>query len=149
MESVLRGVAVYLILLAIMRISGRRTVAQMTPFDFVLLLIIAETTQQALLGDDFSITNAVVLIVTLFGLDIALSYLKAWWPAAGKLLDGVPTVLMRDGKLDRRALQRSRMEESDILIAARDKHGLEKMADIKHAVLEVDSGISVIPKERS
>ena len=75
MESVIRGVAIYLVLLVIIRLSGRRTMAQATPFDFVLLLIVAETTQQALLGDDFSITNAIVLIVTLFLMDIGFSYL--------------------------------------------------------------------------
>ena len=64
MDSVIRGVAVYLVLLVIMRFAGRRTLSELTPFDFVLLLIIAETTQQALLGDDFSIVNSVVLIVT-------------------------------------------------------------------------------------
>src|SRR3546814_5662672 len=78
MDSVLRGAAVYAILLVILRLSGRRTTAQMTPFDLVLLLIVAETTQQALLGDDFSITNAAILIVTLFTIDIALSYVKQW-----------------------------------------------------------------------
>ena len=66
MESVFRGAAVYFILLMILRLSGRRSVAQMTPFDLVLLLIIAETTQQALLGDDFSIINAALLIIVLF-----------------------------------------------------------------------------------
>ena len=146
MESVLRGAAIYLILLVIMRFSGRRTMAQMTPFDFVLLLIIAETTQQALLGEDFSITNAVVLIVTLFSIDIGLSYIKRLSTTAAKLLDGVPTVLMREGKVDRRALKRSRMEESDILVAARKDHGLQNLGEVKHAVLEVDSGISIIPK---
>lgn len=148
MESVIRGAAVYLVLLVIMRLSGRRTLAQMTPFDFVLLLIIAETTQQALLGDDFSITNAIVLIVTLIVIDIGLSYLKKYSSAVGKLLDGTPTVLIRDGKVDRRALERSRMEEADILIAARHTQGLEKMSDIKHAVLETDSGISIVPKKQ-
>ena len=149
MESVIRGAAVYVVLLIIMRLSGRRTLAQMTPFDFVLLLIIAETTQQALLGDDFSITNAVVLIVTLIVLDIGLSYLKAFSTTLGRLLDGTPTVLIRDGKLDRRALERSRMEEVDIMIAARHAQGLEKMSDIKHAVLETDSGISIVPRKQS
>jgi uncharacterized membrane protein YcaP (DUF421 family) len=147
MESVIRGAAVYLILVLIMRFSGRRTMAQMTPFDFVLLLIIAETTQQALMGEDFSITNAAVLIVTLIMIDIGLSYVKEFSPMLGKLLDGSPTVLIRDGVLDRRALQRSRMEESDILASARQKQGLEKMSDIRHAVLETDSGISIIPKK--
>jgi uncharacterized membrane protein YcaP (DUF421 family) len=147
MESVIRGAAVYLILLVIMRLSGRRTLAQMTPFDFILLLIIAETTQQALLGDDFSITNAVVLIVTLIGIDIGLSYVKGWSPAAAKLLEGVPTVLIRDGKIDRRALQRARVDESDIMVSARQGQGLENLEEVKHAVLETDSGISVVPKK--
>lgn len=148
MESVLRGAAVYLVLLLIVRLSGRRTLSQMTPFDFVLLLIIAETTQQALLGNDFSITNAIVLIATLIGIDIGLSYVKEWWPGAAKLLEGVPTVLVRDGKVDRRALKGARVEESDIMVAARQKEGLESMSQVKHAVLETDSGISVIPKKR-
>lgn len=147
MESVIRGAAIYLVLLVIMRLSGRRTMAQMTPFDLVLLLIIAETTQQALLGDDFSITNAVVLIVTLIVIDIGLSYLKRSSKFAARLLDGTPTVLIRGGKLDRRALERSRMDEEDTLLAARHSHGLEKLSDIKHAVLETDSAISIVPKK--
>src|SRR3546814_4753574 len=74
------------ILLVIVRLSGRRTAAQMTPFDFVLLLIIAETTQQALLGDDFSITNAAILIITLFrseerrvGKGCVSTFRSRWW----------------------------------------------------------------------
>ena len=147
METVIRGAAVYLILVIIMRLSGRRTLAEVTPFDFVLLLIIAETTQQALLGNDFSITNAIVLIVTLIVIDIGLSYLKQWSPAASRLLEGVPTVLVRNGKLDAHALKRSRVDESDILVAGRQKQGIESMSEVKHAVLENDSGISVIPKK--
>lgn len=148
MESVIRGAAVYFLLLVIMRFSGRRTLAEITPFDFVLMLIIAETTQQALLGDDFSITNAFVLIVTLIGVDIGLSYLKRWSPTAARLLEGVPTVLVRNGKMDRRAMHRARIDESEILAAARLRQGLHSMDDIDHAVLENDSGISVIPKRR-
>lgn len=148
MESVVRGAAVYLILLVILRLSGRRTLAETTVFDFVLLLIVAETTQQALLGDDFSITNAAVLIVTLIGLDILMSYVKRWFPIADRLLEGSPTVLIRDGKLDRFAMRRARLDEGDILSAARSKHGLRNLAEIEHAVLERDSGISVIPKPR-
>ncbi|MHC2300200.1 uncharacterized membrane protein YcaP (DUF421 family) [Rhizobium mongolense] len=61
--------------LVVIRLSGRRTLAQMTPFDLVILLVVSETTQQAMLGNDFSITNAIVLILTLFLADILLSYL--------------------------------------------------------------------------
>lgn len=148
MDSVLRGAAIYLLVLVIVRISGRRTLAELTPFDFVLLLIVAETTQQALLGDDFSITNAAVLIVTLFLIDIVLSHFKSRVPRLARILDGVPTVLVRDGKIDRHAIERSRVSEDDILVAGRKQHGLENMGDIKHAVLETDSGISVIPRKR-
>lgn len=147
MESVIRGAAVYLVLIVIMRFSGRRTLAEITPIDFILLLIIAETTQQALLGDDFSITNAFVLIITLIGIDIGLSYLKQWSPMAARLLEGLPTVLVRNGKLDRHALKRARVEESDILASGRLRQGVRNMDEVEHAVLENDAGISVIPKK--
>lgn len=147
MESVLRGVAVYLVLLIAIRLSGRRTLAQMTVFDLVLVLIIAETTQQALLGDDYSVTNSVILILTLLGLDIGLSYVKQWWPPAEKLLDGRPTVLVVDGRPLDRALKRARVSEADVLEAARTQQGLQRLDQIRYAVLEVGGGISVIPRE--
>ena len=147
MESVIRGAAIYLILLVVMRLSGRRTLSEATTFDFVLLLIIAETTQQALLGDDFSITNAVVLFVTLIVIDIGMSELKLWSPKADKLLQGVPTVIMRKGQVDRHALSRARITEDDIRSAARQKQGLANLDEIEHAVLETDSGISVVPRK--
>ena len=146
MDTVIRGAAVYAILLIIIRLSGRRTLAQMTPFDFVLLLIVAETTQQALLGDDFSIVNAVVLIVTLFTIDIVLSYIQGRWPRAGLVLDGTNTVLISDGTVDGHAMKRSRVDLEDILSAAREQHGLENLDQIKSAILEVSGGISIIPR---
>lgn len=146
MDSVIRGAAVYLVLLVIIRLSGRRTMAQVTPFDFVLLLIVAETTQQALLGDDFSITNAVILIMTLFLMDIGLSYLSQWFPRLAKVVDGRPTFVMADGVVDERAMQKARMNVSEILVAARAQHGLERLDQIKHAVLESDAGVTIIPK---
>ncbi|RVO67646.1 DUF421 domain-containing protein [Sinorhizobium meliloti] len=146
MDSVVRGITIYFILLAALRLSGRRTVAQMTTFDFVLLLIIAETTQQALLGDDFSIVNATLLILTLFGVDIVLSYLKQWSPKIAMFLDGTATVLIADGKVDERALRRARVNIEDILVAAREQQGLARLDQIKFAVLEADGGISIIPR---
>ena len=147
MESVIRGAAVYLVLLVIMRFAGRRSLAEITPFDFVLVLIIAETTQQALLGDDFSMTNAFILIITLIGIDISLSYVKRWSPAAARLLEGLPTVLVRNGKLDRHAMHRARIDEGDLLASGRLRQGVRNLDEIEHAVLENDAGISVIPKK--
>ena len=149
METVFRGLAAYLVLLIVTRFSGRRSMAQVTPFDFVLLLIIAETTQQALLGDDFSVTNAFVLIVTLFTADILLSYVKQWSSSAALLIDGSPTVLVSRGHPDPEALRRSRVNIADILEAARQQHGLMRLDQIEFAVLEVGGNLSVIPRDGS
>jgi uncharacterized membrane protein YcaP (DUF421 family) len=146
MDSVLRGAILYLFLLVIVRLSGRRTIAQATPFDMVLMLIIAETTQQALLGDDYSITNAAVVIVTLALMDVGLSYLKRTSVHLDRLVDGPPTLLISDGIIDHHALQRSRVNLDDILAAARSKHGIATLDAIRHAILESDAGISIIPR---
>ena len=147
MDAVIRGLAIYFTLLVIIRLSGRRTLAQMTPFDLVIVLVISETTQQAMLGDDFSITNAIILILTLFTTDIALSYVKRWWPKTAHVIDGVPTVLVVDGRYDERALRGCRLDKEDVMEAARNQEGIERVGDIKFAILEVSGNISVIKKQ--
>lgn len=146
MESVLRGITIYIILLIITRFSGRRTMGQMTAFEFVLLLVVGETTQQALLGDDFSISNAFVLIVTLFAADAVFSYLKDWMPRFTVWLDGQPSVLISDGEIDAHALRRARVSIEEVLEAARETQGLERLDQIKSAVLEASGHISIIPR---
>lgn len=146
METVIRGAFIYFVLLIVLRLSGRRTITQMTPFDLVLLLIVAETTQQALLGNDFSLTNAFVLIVVLFTLDISLSYIKLWFPKAGLVMDGSPTVLIALGKPDYKQIRKSRVTLDDISVAAREQHGLERLDQIRFAVLEADGDLSIIPE---
>jgi uncharacterized membrane protein YcaP (DUF421 family) len=148
MDAILRGASVYLLLLVILRLSGRRTLGEMTSFDFVLLLIIAETTQQALLGDDFSVTNALLLITTLVGIDIVISYIKTRFDKVDRILDGLPMVLVEHGQPLRERLRKSRLDDSDVLAAARRLQGLERMDQIKYAVLETDGGISIIPMEK-
>lgn len=149
MDAVIRGFAIYFTLLVIIRLSGRRTLAQMTPFDLVIVLVISETTQQAMLGDDFSITNAILLILTLFTTDIALSYVKRWSPKAAHVIDGVPTVLVTDGSYDERALRGCRLDHEDVMEAARSQEGIQKFVDIKFAILEVSGNISIVPREKT
>lgn len=146
MESVLRAVAVYGFLVLVIRLAGRRTMAQLTDFDFVLLLIIAEATQQGLLGDDSSITNAFLVILTLIVIDIGLSLWKQRSPRIEKWLDGVPLVIVEEGRLLEDLAKKARVDEQDILAAARMLHGLERMNQIKYAVLERAGGISIIPQ---
>jgi len=146
METVIRGLIIYVVVLVAMRVAGRRSVGEMTAFDLVLLLIIAETTQQALLGDDFSLTNAVVLIVTLFSIDILLSFVKERWPAADRVIDGRPTILLSDGQVDKAALKYTRLDENDLLAAAR-REGVATLDEVRYAVLEVNGNISIIQKK--
>jgi uncharacterized membrane protein YcaP (DUF421 family) len=149
MDAVLRGLSVYIFLLIIFRISGKRSLGQVTSFDFVLLLIIAETTQQALLGDDYSVTNAFLLIGTLVGVDIGLSLLKQRSAKLDRLLEGTPLVIVEDGKPLKDRMDKARVDEEDILHAARELQGLERMEQIKYAVLERNGDITVVPKQES
>lgn len=146
MDAVLRATVIYVALLVVFRIAGQRSIAQITTFDFVLLLVIGEATQQALLGEDFSVTYALVVIVTLVGIDILLSHAKMRWNALEKVLDGTPLVLVDDGKPIGDRLRRTRVDEADIMSAARVKHGLERMEDVRFAVLETNGDIAIVPR---
>jgi uncharacterized membrane protein YcaP (DUF421 family) len=148
MDLVIRGTAVYLFLLLIFRLSGKRSLRNVTTFDFVLLLIIAETTQQALVGEDSSVTGAFVLIVVLVGTDILLSLLKRASPRIDRLLEGQPLVILRDGVPLAPRMHVERVDDEDILSAARETRGIDRLADIQRAVLEKNGAISIIPRRR-
>jgi uncharacterized membrane protein YcaP (DUF421 family) len=146
MDLVIRGLAVYLFLLLIFRVSGKRSLRNATTFDFVLLLIIAETTQQALVGEDASVTGAFLLIVVLVGTDILLSLVKRWLPRVDRLLEGQPLVILRDGVPLRSRMHIERVDEEDILSAARETRGIDRLEDIERAILERSGGISIVPR---
>jgi len=145
MEAVVRALVVYAGVFLFIRLSGRRTLSELTTFDFVLLLIVGEATGQALLGEDFSLTHAIVLIVSLVLIDVVLSLVRQKWNRVDKWFEGVPMVLVDNGKLLQDRLQRGRVDESDILEAARRLRGLENMSQIRYAVLEKSGDITIIP----
>lgn len=147
MDSVLRAAAIYLVLLVLFKVAGRRTLAELTTFDLVLLMVIGEATQQALLGDDFSLTNAVMVIVTLIAIDIGFSLVKQRSTWFTRVLDGGPTVLVEEGQVLHKRLKHARLDEGDILEAARSTQGLVEIRQIRFAILERNGKISVIPYE--
>jgi uncharacterized membrane protein YcaP (DUF421 family) len=149
MESVARVIAIYIFLLLVFRIAGRRTLAQMTTFDLVLILIISEQTQQAMIVDDSSLTHAFLMILTLVGFDVALSLVKRRFPRVEKWLDGTPTIIVENGQPLKERMEKSRVDESDVLAAARELQGLERMDQIKYAVLERSGDISIIPRRQT
>jgi uncharacterized membrane protein YcaP (DUF421 family) len=147
MDSVLRALAIYVFLLLIFRVAGKRTMAQVTVFDFVLLLIISEATQQAMIGQDFSITNAILVITTLIAAERGLTWVQKRFHRVDKWLDSLPLVLVQDGKPIDQRLKQERIDVSEILAAARETQGLSSLDEIKYAVLERTGGISIVPKE--
>lgn len=147
MDSVLRAVAIYLVLMVLFKIAGRRSLAELTTFDLVLLMVIGEATQQALLGDDFSLTNAVLVIVTLIAIDIGFSLIKQRSLWFSRLLDGGPTILVEQGRVLHKRLKHARLDEDDILEASRSAQGIVEISQIKFAILERNGKISIIPYE--
>jgi uncharacterized membrane protein YcaP (DUF421 family) len=148
MESVIRTFAVYLFVLIVFRVCGKRSLSQITTFDFVLLLIIGEATQQALLGDDFSFINACVVIATLMALELTCSWMEGRYPAMGRVLGGLPVVVVENGKLLEERARREGVTLSEVLAQGRERHGLERLDQVKYAILERDGGISIVPVER-
>lgn len=148
MEPVLRAFVVYALLFLIFRISGRRTLAQITPFDLVLTLIIGESIQGALVDDDRSLTGTFLIVITLVGLDIILSIAKVRSKRIARLLDGLPVLVIDRGKQVTDAMARERVDEGDIVTAAREHRGIARVAEIEYAVLEDTGRIGVLPYER-
>lgn len=148
MESPLRAAFIYIFLLIVFRLLGKRSLAEVTTFDFVLLLIIGEATQQALLGEDYSVINAAIVILTLIFMDLVISLATDRFKWLRKPLEDVPLVLLSQGKplIDRMRMVRITMEE--VMEAARASQGLESIEQIKLAVLERDGKISIIPEQR-
>jgi uncharacterized membrane protein YcaP (DUF421 family) len=132
--------------MVLFKIAGRRSLAELTTFDLVLLMMISEATQQALLGDDFSFTNAILVIVTLIAIDVGLSLLKQRSSWASRLIDGEPTIIVENGKLLRERLRHARLVEADVMEAARSSQGIEKLEEIKFAIIERNGKISIIAR---
>ncbi len=147
MDAILRAFIIYTFLLIAFRLSGKRTMAQVTTFDFVLLLIVSEATQQALLANDYSITNAVIVITTFLAIEILLSLITGRVKFLDKWINGTPLIILENGKPLKEKMRNERIEESDILEAARHLQGLERLDQIKYAILEKSGGITIIPQE--
>ena len=145
MDVVLRAASLYFALMVLFRLAGRRSLAEITPFDLILLLVIGEATQEALLGDDHSFSNSLLAICTLVVLDVGLSMLKLRSKGTQRWLDGTPTLLVEYGRPLRARMVEARLQDEDILQAARQGLGLEHMEQIKYAILEPNGKISIIP----
>jgi uncharacterized membrane protein YcaP (DUF421 family) len=146
MDSVIKSATVFLVLWLVIRASGRRTLGQLTVFDFILFLIIGGVAQRALTAQDYSLTHAFLIIATFVVIDVVVSLVERDMPPVASVLKGLPTIIVENGRVLSGRLRRARLTEDDVLQAARRLHGLETMNDIKFAIFEASGEISIIPR---
>ena len=144
MEPVLRAVGCYVLLLVVVRLSGKRGLAQITIFDLVLLLLISQAVGQALIGNDSSLTTAAIITITLVVINRVNDWAAHRWADASHVLEDAPLVLIEDGHIHEHRLEKMNIRLDDILETGRLDEGVERLDQIKYAVLERSGAISII-----
>ena len=140
LEIVLRATIVYIVVLIGIRLTGKREVGQMTPFDLVLLLLISNAVQNAMTGPDTSISGGLVAAGTLLVINVILSRFEWRFKNFRSLVEGTPTLMISNGEIIKANVSKERVTEEEVLQALHE-HGIEKISDVSLAILEVDKRI--------
>jgi uncharacterized membrane protein YcaP (DUF421 family) len=146
-EFILRGIIIYVFLIALLRLSGKRQIGQMAPFDLVLLLVLSNAVQNAMNGGDNSVIGGIISAVTLVGTNWLVGLLTFKSKALESLVEGRPDVLIHNGKLFEAGLEHAKLTHHELMTALR-KGGCSCVEDVHAALLESDGTISVIPKNK-
>ena len=142
-EIVLRTATIYLVVLLGVRLSGKREVGQMTPFDLVLLLLISNSVQNAMTGPDTSVIGGVAAAVTLLAMNYLIAELSGTNRRFRKIIEGQPTLLVHDGNVLNAHMSKEHVSMDELERALRE-HGVNNYHDVALAVLEVDGSISCL-----
>jgi uncharacterized membrane protein YcaP (DUF421 family) len=145
MHTIIHAIISYFFLLLTVRILSRRPGAQMTPFEFVLIFLIGGVAILATVGDDRSETNSVCAVMAVTLMHRTIAGLKQRHRRIAALVDGTPLVILKDGKWQTETMQQMRIQNDDVMAAARTK-GIKTLDEIKYAILERNGGLSVIKK---
>jgi uncharacterized membrane protein YcaP (DUF421 family) len=145
-ELVLRCAAIYLALLLGFRLFGKREVGQMTLFDLVVVLLVANAVQPAMTGPDSSLLGGLVIIATLLSLNSLISFVRVRVPLVNRLVEPSPVVVARNGRWLKEVLKKQELTDNEVMAALRE-HGLESVSEAKEVVLEADGSLSVVPKD--
>jgi uncharacterized membrane protein YcaP (DUF421 family) len=146
LEIALRTVIIYIIVLAGIRLSGKREVGQMTLFDLVLLLLLANAVQNAMTGPDTSLTGGLVAVGSLLIVNTLVARISSRSRKFRRVLEGVPTVLIHKGELVKRNMENERINIDELRQVLRE-HGIATIEEVSLAMLEVDGTISVLKKD--
>jgi uncharacterized membrane protein YcaP (DUF421 family) len=148
MDLVLRAVIIFLLVFAFTRVLGRRELSTLQPFDFVLLVVIGDLSQQGVTQNDLSVTGVLIVVCTIGVLQVGLSYLGYRFRRMRPFLQGEPIVLVEKGKVIDRNMRRERLTLDDLAEKARLSE-IESIDQIKWAVLETNGDISFIKQSGS
>ena len=143
LEIVARTAIVYLVLVVGIRLTGKRQIGQLTPFDLVVLLLLSNAVQNAMTGSDTTVPGGIVAAVTLLVLNQIAAKLRLSHPTFRKLLVGVPVVLVKNRNIQFDALEHEKMTVDDLMEVLRE-HDCGSIDDVELATLEVDGEVSVI-----
>ncbi|WP_285293992.1 DUF421 domain-containing protein [Aureimonas altamirensis] len=146
MDIVLRATAMFAILFLLLRLLGKRELGQMTPFEFVVLVVMGDLIQQGVTHNDFSLTGATLAIVTFAFWGLVLSWVTYLFPRAEKLLDGEPRIVIRDGCLIEDNLRRDRVTRAEVESEMRQA-GIAAMEDVAWGILEPQGKFSFIRRD--
>jgi uncharacterized membrane protein YcaP (DUF421 family) len=141
-EIAVRAAVIYVTLFALIRVFGKRELGQLTAFDFIFLLLIAQSVSRAMTGGDRSLTAAFVALLTLTLINFAVVFATARVRIVQRALEGRPQFLSRSGRIDHGALRREGLTNNDLFAALRE-HGCTKAEDVEWAILETTGSISV------
>jgi uncharacterized membrane protein YcaP (DUF421 family) len=141
-EKLLRPLLVYAFLVVALRVAGKRELAQLTTLDFIVLMAVANAVQNGIIGNDNSVTGAVLGATVLFALNAALAWLLYRHLRLRRLVAGRPTVLVTDGRVDERALRHERLSADDLLCAVQEE-GADTFAEVERATLEPNGKLVV------
>ena len=144
-EKIVRSGAVYFFILIAFRFTGKRQVGQLSLFDLVVLLIISNVVQNAVIGNDNSIGGGMIGAVTILALNWIVVELSYRFKPARRLLEGQPALLIHNGRILQENLRRERITMEDLQAALR-RNGKESIDQVRFAVLEENGQISVVPK---
>jgi len=148
LEKILRPIIVYLVLIVLLRIFGKRELAQLNPFDLVVLLSLSNTVQNALIGDDNSVSGGIVGAITLLSVNWLVVRLLFSSPRLNRTLAGTERILIRNGRVDREALKKELLTEEELL-AVIHRQGFESFSEVKKGVLEPNGGFYIEGNEPS
>ena len=143
-DIVLRTAVIYLVILIGLRLAGKREIGQMTVFDLVVLLLIANAVQNAMVGPDTSLAGGVLAAVVLLVLNAVVARLRLRWPRLRRLVEGSPTLLVLHGEVIADHMRREGLDQETLEAALRE-HGVADLSGVEMAVLEIDGSISVVP----